>query len=78
MPSVEGACKKVPRSITYIFTLGQNAYYLECKRRIPLGKRIGCYRADSASYQAELLDQLEEDGVTVAMPVRYDAAPLSR
>jgi hypothetical protein len=53
---------------------GQKAFYLECKRRIPLGKRIGYYRADSASYQAELFNQLEEDGVTYAITVDQDKA----
>ena len=31
---------------------GQKEFYLECKRRMPVGKRIRNYRADSASYQA--------------------------
>jgi len=31
------------------------------------GKRIGYYRADSASYQAELFNQLEKDGVKYAI-----------
>ena len=46
---------------------GQKEFYLECKKRIPAGKRIGYYRADSASYQAELFNQLEEDGVKYAI-----------
>jgi hypothetical protein len=29
---------------------GQKEFYLECKRRMPDGKRVGYYRADSASY----------------------------
>jgi hypothetical protein len=53
---------------------GQKAFYLECKRRVPVGKRIGYYRADSASYQAELLNQLEEDGVSYAVTVDQDKA----
>jgi len=31
---------------------GQKEFYLRCKKRMPLGKRIGYYRGDSASYQA--------------------------
>ena len=53
---------------------GQKAFYLECKRRMPKGKRIGHYRADSASYQAELLNQLEEDGVKYAITADQDQA----
>jgi hypothetical protein len=53
---------------------GQKEFYLECKRRIPEGKRIGYYRADSASYQAELFNQLEEDGVKYAITVDQDKA----
>ena len=36
---------------------GQKAFYLECKRRMPEGKIIGYYRADSASYEAGLFNQ---------------------
>jgi len=53
---------------------GQKEFYLECKRRMPEGKRIGYYRADSASYQAELLNQLEKDGVKYAITVDQDKA----
>jgi hypothetical protein len=34
---------------------------------MPFGKRIGYYRSDSASYQADLVNQLEEDGVKYAI-----------
>jgi hypothetical protein len=40
---------------------GQGEFYRECKARIPKGKRIGYYRADSTSYQAELINDLETD-----------------
>lgn len=36
-------------------SFGQKEFYIECKRRMPEGKRIRYYRADSASYQAELI-----------------------
>jgi len=53
---------------------GQKGYYLECKRRMPSGKRIGYYRSDSASYQADLFNQLEEDGVKYAITADQDKA----
>ena len=53
---------------------GQKEFYLECKRRMPVGKEIGYYRADSASYQAELFNQLEEDGVKYAITADQDKA----
>jgi len=53
---------------------GQKEFYLECKRRMPVGKGIGYYRADSASYQAELFNQLEKDGVKYAITVDQDKA----
>jgi len=53
---------------------GQKGFYGECKRRMPKGKRIGYYRADSASYQAELINDLEEDGVKWAITADMDQA----
>jgi len=53
---------------------GQRRFYLECKRRMPGGKKIGYYRGDSASYQAELFNQLEEDGVKYGITVDQDKA----
>lgn len=62
---------------------GQRAFYRECKARMPVcragtgrpkGKRIGYYRADSASYQAELINDLEEDGVRWAITADLDCA----
>jgi hypothetical protein len=53
---------------------GQKEVYVECKKRIGAGKLIGYYRADSASYQAELFNQLEEDGVRYAITVDQDKA----
>ena len=53
---------------------GQKGFYLECKRRMPLGKRIGFYRADSASYQAELFNQLEADRVKYGVTADQDKA----
>jgi hypothetical protein len=53
---------------------GQKGFYWECKRRMPWGKRIGYYRSDSASYQADLFNQLEEDGVRYAITADQDKA----
>jgi hypothetical protein len=53
---------------------GQKEFYLQCKQRMPRGKEIGYYRADSASYQAELFNQLEEDGVKYAITADQDKA----
>jgi hypothetical protein len=53
---------------------GQKEFYLRCKERMPRGKRIGHYRGDSASYQAGLINQLEEDGVKYAITADQDKA----
>jgi hypothetical protein len=53
---------------------GQREFYLRCKQRVPLGKRIGYYRGDSASYQGGLFNQLEEDGVRYGITVDQDKA----
>jgi hypothetical protein len=41
---------------------------------MPRGKRIGYYRGDSASYQAGLFNQLEEDGVKYGITADQDKA----
>lgn len=53
---------------------GQKEFYLQCKQRMPRGKKIRYYRADSASYQAGLLNQLEEDGVKYGVTADQDKA----
>ncbi len=52
----------------------QRGFYLECKKRMPAGKRIGYYRADSASYQADLINQLELDKVKYTITADQDVA----
>jgi hypothetical protein len=52
----------------------QKEFYLRCKERMPRGKRIGFYRGDSASYQAGLFNQLEEDGVKYGITADQDKA----
>jgi len=41
---------------------------------MPVGKRIARFRADSAFYQAELINELEEDGVLWTITADQDAA----
>ena len=53
---------------------GHVAFYLDCVERMPEGKRIARYRADSASYQAALINELEEDGVQWTITADQDAA----
>jgi hypothetical protein len=53
---------------------GQKEFYLQCKQRMPRGKRIGYYRGDSASYQAGLFNQLEEDGMRYGITADQDKA----
>ena len=53
---------------------GQKEFYLQCKQRMPGGKKVGYYRGDSASYQAGLFNQLEEDGVKYGVTVDQDKA----
>jgi len=53
---------------------GQKEFYLQCKQRMPWGKRVGFYRGDSASYQASLFNQLEEDGVRYGVTADQDKA----
>ena len=53
---------------------GQQKFYLACKERMPKGKKIRYYRADSASYQAGLVNQLEQDGVIYGITADMDKA----
>ncbi|KWT78951.1 transposase [Candidatus Magnetominusculus xianensis] len=53
---------------------GQKDFYTECKKRMPREKKIKAYRADSASYQAELINRLEEDGVKWGITASHDKA----
>lgn len=49
-------------------------FYRACKAAMPSGKKITAFRADSAAYQALLLDELHEDGVGYAVGADLDAA----
>ena len=53
---------------------GQLAFYKECKKRMPDGKRIGFSRTDSASYQSEVINAFEEDRLCWGITARQDAA----
>ncbi|MBF0517732.1 MAG: IS1380 family transposase [Nitrospirae bacterium] len=53
---------------------GQKDFYTACKNRMPRGKQIKAFRADSASYQAELINTLEEDAVKWGITAAHDKA----
>jgi len=53
---------------------GQLEFYRQCRTRIPVGKRLARYRADSASYQAALINELEADQVRWAITADQDVA----
>lgn len=53
---------------------GHVAFYLDCVQRMPEGKRIARFRADSASYQAALINALEEDEVLWTITADQDSA----
>jgi hypothetical protein len=53
---------------------GHLAFYRACQARLPQGKRLAAYRADSASYQAALINALEADDVRWAITADQDAA----
>lgn len=53
---------------------GHVAFYRACKSRMPADKRIAYFRADSASYQAELINELEADTVCWAITADQDTA----
>lgn len=53
---------------------GQLAFYRQCKRRMPEGKRIGQARADSAAYVAELINEWEADAVVWGVTADQDSA----
>lgn len=53
---------------------GQLAFYRQCRARMPLGKRLARYRADSASYQSALINELGADHVRWAITADQDVA----
>ena len=53
---------------------GQSEFYRQCRTRMPVGKRLVWYRADSASYQAALINELETDQVRWAITADQDVA----
>ena len=53
---------------------GHLNFYRECKARMPKGKTIGSYRADSASYQAKLINKLDKDKVKWGITADMDQA----
>lgn len=53
---------------------GHLDFYRECKSRMPQGKTIGLYRADSASYIADLINELDKDEVKWGITSDMDQA----
>ena len=53
---------------------GPLEFYRQCRTRMPVGKRLARYRADSASYQAALINELETDQVRWAITADQDVA----
>ncbi len=53
---------------------GHLTFYRACQAALPAGKHLGAYRADSASYQAALVNALEADGVRFSITADQDAA----
>ena len=53
---------------------GHFNFYRECKARMPRGKTIGRFRADSASYQADLVNDLDKDKVKWGITADMDQA----
>lgn len=53
---------------------GQLEFYRQCRTRMPVGKRLARYRADSASYQAERINALETDQMRWAITADPDVA----
>jgi hypothetical protein len=53
---------------------GHVAFYRECKERMPKEKRIARFRADSASYQSDVINELEEDRVAWTITADQDVA----
>ncbi len=53
---------------------GRLDFYRQSKARIPKDKKIGYYRADSASYESGLINELEDDGVRWGITADLDHA----
>lgn len=53
---------------------GHLNFYRECKSRMPKGKTIDRFRADSASYQAGLINELDKDKVKWGITADMDQA----
>ena len=53
---------------------GHVAFYRQCRERMPAGKRIARFRADSASYQSDVINELEEDRIGWTITADQDSA----
>ncbi len=52
----------------------QKGFYIKCKNQMPKGKTIVRFRADSASYNSALINQLEKDNVKWAIAALRNSA----
>ena len=56
---------------------GRNLEFFKyCRRQMPKGKKVKAFRADSASYQASIINECEANGVYYAIGGDLDAAVL--
>ena len=53
---------------------GTLEFIKDCAAELPAGKRIGFFRADSASYQADIFNYCEKKGVKFAIGGDKDEA----
>jgi len=49
-------------------------FFKSCERQLPKGKQIKAFRADSAAYQAEIINYCNENGIDFAIGADLDSA----
>jgi len=54
------------------------AFLKYCERQLPVGKRIGALRADSAAYQAVIIDYCHDNGIAYAVGADCDSAVMEQ
>ena len=52
------------------------SFIRHCQAQLPEGKKIACLRADSASYQAEIFNMCDKEGITFFIGGRLDSSAL--
>lgn len=53
-------------------------FFKYCERQLPKGKQIKAFRADSAAYQAEIINYCNENGIDFAIGADLDSAVVSQ